>query len=392
MRHSIAVAAAAALCLGSAVLGHGSMADPPSRVYKIFLDGPMTPQSDAARAAIAVSGTQAFYDWHEVSRNIPGYDYRAAIPDGQLAGAGREKYAGLNLARTDWFATPVTAGPRVCRFFAATPHDPSFFRAFITRAGYDPRQPLKWDDLVEIAGGETAELRGSCGKGSGDCHCGTSGAGLSYFMTLQIPERIGRHVLFVAWQRVDPAAEVFFSASDLDFGGVDYGDDNDGPDLREAPLTASFAWTNQWAGGGQASITLTNGTPYEVRGWRLGFDWSADVNSLWGGSFTRDGTRYSVVNVGWNETIAPGASVEVGCVATMSVPGLLPTSLVAWGTVPGGLPPCAGDGNGDRSVDAADLGMLLAAWGRTSEFDMNADGTTDGLDLAVLLAAWGACK
>jgi hypothetical protein len=99
-----------------------------------------------------------------------------------------------------------------------------------------------------------------------------------------------------------------------------------------------------------------------------------------------------VVNVGWNETIAPGASVEVGCVATVPVPGLLPTSLVAWGTVPGGLPPCAGDGNGDRSVDAADLGMLLAAWGRTSEFDMNADGTTDGLDLAVLLAAWGACK
>jgi hypothetical protein len=36
--------------------------------------------------------------------------------------------------------------------------------------------------------------------------------------------------------------------------------------------------------------------------------------------------------------------------------------------------------------------MLLAAWGRTSEFDMNADGTTDGFDLAVLLAAWGACK
>lgn len=175
-----------------------------------------------------MSGTQAFYDWHEVSHTIPGYDYRAAIPDGQLAGAGHEKYAGLNLARTDWFATPMTAGARACRFYATTPHEPSFFRTFITRPGYDPRQALRWDDLVEIFGGETAELRGSCGKASADCHCGTTGAGLSYYMTLEIPERVGRHVLFVVWQRVDPAAEVFFSTSDLDFGGVDYGDGGDG--------------------------------------------------------------------------------------------------------------------------------------------------------------------
>ena len=55
--------------------GHGSMADPISRTYKIFLDNPETPQTAAASAAIAVAGTQAFYDWNEVTRNIPGYDY-----------------------------------------------------------------------------------------------------------------------------------------------------------------------------------------------------------------------------------------------------------------------------------------------------------------------------
>ena len=45
---------------------HGSMLDPVSRVYRIFLDNPQTPQNDAARAALAVNGTQPFYDWNEV--------------------------------------------------------------------------------------------------------------------------------------------------------------------------------------------------------------------------------------------------------------------------------------------------------------------------------------
>jgi chitin-binding protein len=102
MRSIVAFVATATLSVLASLpaFGHGSMADPPSRSYKIFLDGPMTPQTDAARAAIAVSGTQAFYDWHEVSRNIPGYDYRAAIPDGQLAGA-----VGLTAAASAMSAT-----------------------------------------------------------------------------------------------------------------------------------------------------------------------------------------------------------------------------------------------------------------------------------------------
>ena len=146
-----------ATCIASLLLaavpafGHGSMADPISRTYKIFLDNPQTPQGAAAAAAIGVAGTQAFYDWNEVSRLAPGYDYPSLIPDGQLPSAGRDKYAGLNLARTDWYATPVVAGPRECRFYATTPHDPSFFKAYITRNGYDPRQPLRWSDLEPVA-------------------------------------------------------------------------------------------------------------------------------------------------------------------------------------------------------------------------------------------------
>ncbi len=50
-------------------------------------------------------------------------------------------------------------------------------------------------------------------------------------------------------------------------------------------------------------------------------------------------------------------------------------------------PPVAADLTGENIVDAADLAILLAAWG-TPGADLNNDGTTDSSDLAILLAAW----
>jgi hypothetical protein len=47
------------------------------------------------------------------------------------------------------------------------------------------------------------------------------------------------------------------------------------------------------------------------------------------------------------------------------------------------------DLNGDGQVDAADLAILLGAWG-TPGADLNGDGTTSGQDLAILLGAWTA--
>ncbi|MGE4602540.1 MAG: hypothetical protein AAEJ65_06520, partial [Planctomycetota bacterium] len=52
---------------------------------------------------------------------------------------------------------------------------------------------------------------------------------------------------------------------------------------------------------------------------------------------------------------------------------------------------CPVDFNGDGLVDAADLGLLLAAWGLDGATDINGDGTTDVADLQMMLAAWGPC-
>ncbi|MDZ4755512.1 MAG: M12 family metallo-peptidase [Phycisphaerae bacterium] len=53
-------------------------------------------------------------------------------------------------------------------------------------------------------------------------------------------------------------------------------------------------------------------------------------------------------------------------------------------------PPCPSDRNNDNTVNAADLAILLGAWGGNG-VDLNGDGTTNGADLAIMLGAWGSC-
>ncbi|MFM8717725.1 MAG: lytic polysaccharide monooxygenase, partial [Spartobacteria bacterium] len=184
---------------------HGSMGNPISRVHQVFLENPMSPTSDAGKAAVAVAGTQAFYDWHEVSLLVPQRNYRELIPDGQLASAGRTKYAGLDLPRVDWPATKVQAGPYDACFSATVPHSPSRFEVYISKNTYDPTKPLKWSDLEPLPLAKDAALDGN-----------------TYRFSVNLPQRVGRHVLYVIWQRDDPAGEAFFSLSDLDFGGYNF--------------------------------------------------------------------------------------------------------------------------------------------------------------------------
>jgi hypothetical protein len=52
---------------------------------------------------------------------------------------------------------------------------------------------------------------------------------------------------------------------------------------------------------------------------------------------------------------------------------------------------CSGDLDGNGVRDAADLTMLLGAWG-TPGGDLNGDAVTDGADLTILLGGWGPCR
>jgi len=53
--------------------------------------------------------------------------------------------------------------------------------------------------------------------------------------------------------------------------------------------------------------------------------------------------------------------------------------------------PVFADLNGDGIVDSADLGILIALFGRTDGIaDLNGDGIVDTADLGVMLARFGA--
>ena len=232
--------------------GHGSVSEPISRILNVYNEGPDSPDSPFAVAAVAHAGGTQYYTWNQVSQNVPNYadstfdtSYASVIPDGKLASGNNVGPAGLNFSGLDlvsndwdWPATPMTAGPYVINWLATAPHDPSFFKVWITTHDYDPKTPLSWDKLEHL--------------GNFDQNAYTK-EGLNYRIPVTIPARTGRHVLYVAWQRIDPVGEVFFSASDIMFGETTV-DPNDDPVVSVADASVN-------EGDGQVNLTISLDTP-----------------------------------------------------------------------------------------------------------------------------------
>ncbi|MEV6732307.1 MULTISPECIES: lytic polysaccharide monooxygenase [unclassified Streptomyces] len=180
---------------------HGSMTDPVSRVAACYAEGPESPKSAACKAAVAASGTQAFYDWNAVNIANAAGNHRALIPNGQLCSAGNDKYQGLDLARADWPAGPMSAGEHTFRYKGTAPHKGSF-ELYITKDGYDPTKPLKWSDLEPAPFAKATDP----GMQNGD-----------YVFSGSVPDKSGRHLIYSIWQRSD-SPEAFYTCSDVVFG------------------------------------------------------------------------------------------------------------------------------------------------------------------------------
>ncbi|MFD7630062.1 lytic polysaccharide monooxygenase [Streptomyces sp. NPDC059851] len=190
-----------AVCPAAPAAAHGSMTDPVSRVAACYAEGPESPKSAACKAAVASSGTQAFYDWNAVNiANAAGH-HRSLIPNGQLCSAGNDKYRGLDLPRADWPAGPMTAGPHTFRYKGTAPHRGTF-ELYVTKDGYDPSKPLTWADL------ESAPFAKATDPGM---------QGGDYVFSGTVPRKSGRHLIYSIWQRSD-SPEAFYTCSDVVFG------------------------------------------------------------------------------------------------------------------------------------------------------------------------------
>jgi len=205
---AVGIAPLVMTALGAApASAHGSMGDPVSRVSQCYAEGPESPTSDACEAAVAAGGTQALYDWNGIRIGDANGRHQELIPDGKLCSANNDEFKGLDLARADWPATGVSSGSYTFKYRVTAPHKGTF-KVYITKAGYDPSQPLAWSDLdLEHPVATATDPVASGGF---------------YTFSGTLPERSGKQLLYAIWQRSD-SPEAFYSCSDVAFGGTDSG-------------------------------------------------------------------------------------------------------------------------------------------------------------------------
>lgn len=205
----VAVVAAASMA-PTPLYAHGSMSDPISRVYLCRLQGPENPPHPSCQAVVATSGTHALYDWMGVNQANAAGNHQAVVPNGQLCSGGNPSFNGLNLLRSDWQAqsiVPDTNGRYAFKFHATAPHATQDWIFYVTRANWQPGQPVNWNDLEEF------------------CRLGNVplGPNNTYTLDCPLPQRSGTHVIYNVWQRSD-SPEAFYTCVDVAFsqsGGVD---------------------------------------------------------------------------------------------------------------------------------------------------------------------------
>mgnify|MGYP001204056064 FL=1 len=204
------------LALAEPAFAHGTMQNPPSRALVCRNENPENPKSEACKEAVRLGGTQPLYDWNEVNIPDAAGRHREIIPDGKLCSAGRDKYRGLDQARADWPATPLTAGAQFTFTYRATAPHRGSFELYVTKDGYDPTKPLRWSDLESTPFVTVTDPPLVDG---------------AYTISARLPNKSGRHLIYAIWQRSD-SPEAFYSCSDVIFNG---GSGGSGGDPAPAP-------------------------------------------------------------------------------------------------------------------------------------------------------------
>ncbi|MEV6248351.1 glycoside hydrolase family 18 chitinase [Streptomyces sp. NPDC051742] len=86
------------------------------------------------------------------------------------------------------------------------------------------------------------------------------------------------------------------------------------PAEAAASATATYTKASDWGTGFEGKWTVKNTGTTTLSSWTVEWDYPAGtaVTSAWDATVTGSGTHWTAKNVGWNGTLAPGASISFG--------------------------------------------------------------------------------
>ncbi|MGC5012394.1 cellulose binding domain-containing protein [Streptosporangium sp. DT93] len=131
-----------------------------------------------------------------------------------------------------------------------------------------------------------------------------------------------------------------------------------------ASPTAVFTKVSDWGSGFEGKYTITNGGTTTLNGWSVAFDLpaGATIGSSWDASLSRSGQRFTFTNVGWNGTLAPGATASFGF--NGSPGGVTPSNCTLNGaSCGGGSGPGTPGTPGTPSVTGTTNSSVSLSWG-----------------------------
>ncbi|GHD00640.1 xyloglucanase [Streptomyces violarus] len=118
--------------------------------------------------------------------------------------------------------------------------------------------------------------------------------------------------------------------------GVIYGDSSDGGTTDPGPgpdptptgaCKVTYKVTNQWSGGFQTDVQLTNTGTGPWNGWSLSWPFpdGQKLTQAWNAEAAQSGSTVTAKNIGWNANVAAGSSVSFGFTANWSGTNTKPT-------------------------------------------------------------------
>jgi len=241
------------LSISQPVFSHGTVIYPPSRIYNCYNNSSISVCSPCGGA---------IYDWMGVLQPHTNYgNHQALIPDGQIASGGNGSavdFSCLDALTADWPTTIVSPGNIDVKWQNTAPHKTQYYKVYITALTWDPTQPLRWNELIEI---------GHVGQGPP-----------TSFTTIRsfIPDSYAgkRAALVSVWQRnYNDSHEAFYSVSDIlvqgNGGGCNIGDPVSITFDNNTDCTLRYYQNNSFQGsanvGGSYTANTTVGSQWQAQ-------------------------------------------------------------------------------------------------------------------------------